>query len=205
MAPEGNGVDQVAVMGHAERKALVGGHEGLGVDDAGFAGCGIADMADRQVAGKALQGAFAEHIGHEAHVFVQHGLFAITGNDPGAFLATMLEGVEAKIDELGGILVAKNATDTAFVAGFIRTIVLENMRVHTSSLQYCQDASKIERHKERFLVPVLLSIQQFSEGYLQPDYRFFFNKISGIIPFNYNSHELDPYQPANTCKHLPLN
>ena len=40
---------------------------------------------------------------------------------------------------------------------------------------------KIERHKEQFLVPVLVSIQSCKEEYLQPDYTFFFKKISGIF------------------------
>jgi len=47
-------------------------------------------------------------------------LGAIGGADAGAFLAAMLEGVEAEVGELGGFGVAVDGDDAAFVVEFVR-------------------------------------------------------------------------------------
>ena len=177
--PQGDGVDQVAVVGDADRQAFVGGHEGLGIDDVRLAGGGIADMTGGQVAGKALQGTFAEDIGNQAHVLVNQNFFAVSGHNAGAFLAAMLEGIQSEIDKLGGVLVAENPTDAAFMPGFYREFTIGLVGVHIHCLQYGQDAPKIERHKGRFLVPVLLSIQPISRSILTTRLHVFFQQNIG--------------------------
>jgi hypothetical protein len=42
---------------------------------------------------------------------------AIAGHDAGAFLASMLEGVEAEVGELGCVLMAEDSANAAFVLG----------------------------------------------------------------------------------------
>jgi hypothetical protein len=168
-------------MGDTQGHSFVVYHKGLGIDDVGLAGGGVADMADGQMSGKALQGFLAENIGNKTHGLVNSDSLAIADYNASAFLAAVLQGVQAEINKFGGILVAENPADAAFMLGFCREFTIRCVRVHSYCLQYCQDASKIERHKEQFLVPVLLLIQLSQEDYLQPDYTFFFNKISGIL------------------------
>ena len=55
-------------------------------------------------------------------------LAPVAGNDPGAFLAAMLEGVESVIGQFGGIGVAKNAEHTAIMFGVILLLFLHRAR-----------------------------------------------------------------------------
>ena len=107
-------------------------------------------MTGGQMAGKALQGAFVEDIGNQSHLLVDQDFFAVTGNNAGTFLAAVLEGVEAKIDELGGILVTENPADTTFMPGFYREFLFRYVRVHIHCLQYCQDAPKNRKAQRTF-------------------------------------------------------
>ena len=88
-----NGVHQVAVMGDSQRHAFVGNHERLGVDDGRFAGGGIADMAHGQMTGESLQVGLCKYLRYQAHILVQGHPATVAGNNPGAFLAPMLQGV----------------------------------------------------------------------------------------------------------------
>ena len=72
VAAQFGGVGDVAVVRH-RHAALVAGHgEGLGVEQHGIAGGGIARVADGQFAGQSLQHRAGEDIGH-----VPHGLVAV--------------------------------------------------------------------------------------------------------------------------------
>ena len=77
-------------------------------------------MTDSQVARETLQNALAKDIGNKSHLLMDDDFFAITGNNSGTFLASVLEGIQAEIGELGGILVAKDSADAAFMPGFYR-------------------------------------------------------------------------------------
>jgi hypothetical protein len=56
---------------------------------------------------------------HETHAPVDAKLFAVAGDDAGAFLAAMLERVKAVVREFGGVGMAKNAEDAAIMFGVI--------------------------------------------------------------------------------------
>jgi hypothetical protein len=76
--------------------------------------------------------------------------FTVSSHNAGAFLAAVLEGVEAKIHELGGILVTENPADTALMPGFYREFLFRYVRVHILCLQYCQDAPKNRKAQRTF-------------------------------------------------------
>lgn len=115
-------------------------------------------MAGGQMAGEPAQVSFVEDVGNQAHVFVNQDFIAVADNDAGAFLTAVLQGVQSEIDQLCSILMTENPADAAFMLGFYREFLFRYVCVHIDCLHYVQDAPKIERHKERFLVPVLLSI-----------------------------------------------
>jgi hypothetical protein len=135
---------------------------------------------------------------------VNQNFFAVSRHNAGAFLAAMLEGIQSEIDKLSGVLVAENPTDAAFMPGFYREFTIGLVGVHVHCLHYGQDAPKIERHKGRFLVPVLLSIQPSQEVYLQPDYTFFFNKISGIVSEYYNKRTRPTFSWQKNVSFKPI-
>ena len=91
-------------------------------------------MPGGQVAGEFLQGTLVEHVGDQAHFLVDGHLAAIAGDDAGAFLAAVLQGVEPEVDELGGVLVAEHAADAAFVAGSGGKVGVGRVRVHVHCL-----------------------------------------------------------------------
>ena len=75
-------------------------------------------MADGQVAGEPAQGGLVEDVGDQAHGLVDDHLAAVAGDYAGTLLATVLQGVEAKVDQFGRILVAEDPADAAFMFGF---------------------------------------------------------------------------------------
>jgi len=75
-------------------------------------------MTDSQVAWETLQDAFAEDIGNQAHLLVDDDLLTVSGDNARTFLAAVLQGVQAKINELGGVLMAEDSADAAFMPGF---------------------------------------------------------------------------------------
>jgi hypothetical protein len=89
--------------------------ERLGVAQVGRAGGRIAGVADGHVAREFAQDFGVENLGDQAHAFVVVELIAFTGDDPGAFLAAMLQGVEAVIGEFRGVWMAKDAEDAAIM------------------------------------------------------------------------------------------
>ena len=68
----------------------------LGVQQHGIAGGGIAGMADGEFAGQAAEHFRRENIGHVAHALVAMNVAAVAGGDAGAFLAAMLQRVQAR-------------------------------------------------------------------------------------------------------------
>jgi hypothetical protein len=77
-------------------------------------------MPDGQVARETLQDPFAEDIGNQPHLLMNDNLFAVTSNNSSALLASMLQSVQTEIGKLGGILVAVDSADAAFMPGFCR-------------------------------------------------------------------------------------
>jgi hypothetical protein len=60
-----------------------------------------------------------ENLRHEAHAMVLEKFPLVAGDDPGAFLAAMLQRVEAVVGELGSIGMSKNAEHAAIMFGVI--------------------------------------------------------------------------------------
>ena len=100
-------VDEVAVVGDGDE--ALGGFDadGLGVEERGVAGGGVARVADGHVALEACARTSSVKISDdEAHAFDVGEMGAVGGGDAGGFLTAMLEGVEAEIDLAGGVGVA---------------------------------------------------------------------------------------------------
>ncbi len=90
--------------------------ERLDVVDAAGTGSGIAHMADRPVSLQTFDFAFvAEHLGQQTRAAMTDEMTVIVGDNAGAFLTTMLQRVQAEVGESGGVRVAPNAENTAFL------------------------------------------------------------------------------------------
>ena len=76
-------------------------------------------MSYRKVAFKAIEDIFGEYFRYQPHGFMLRCLAAVRGYNAGAFLSTMLQGIESEIGESGSIRVAKNTTDSTFIFGAI--------------------------------------------------------------------------------------
>ncbi len=73
-----------------------------------------------------------ENLRDKAHAFEVAKLFAVGRDDPGAFLAAMLQRVEAIIRELGRVGMAKNAEHTAIMFGIILLLLLHKRSAQAS-------------------------------------------------------------------------
>ena len=108
-------VDEVAVVAQGQRPAAGGEDDRLGVDQQRGAGRGVADVADRRLAGKAREPGLVEDVGDVAHLPLDVDLAVVERGDAGRLLAPVLEGVETEVGEVGGILRIADAEDAAFV------------------------------------------------------------------------------------------
>ncbi len=103
-------------MGDREAAAVEFGKERLHVAQDGAAGRRVADMPDRREAFEPLDGrAVGERIADEAELAFEVEDMAVVGDDAGRFLAAMLEGVQAEGRDGGGIGMAEDAEDAAFL------------------------------------------------------------------------------------------
>ncbi len=78
-------------------------------------------MADRDVATQRREVGFREHLGDQAHVFVDDDLRAVTDRDAGRFLPAMLQGIDAEIGQLGDLFPRRPDAEDA--AGVLRTSI----------------------------------------------------------------------------------
>ena len=114
------GIDQVAVVGHGIGAAPVLHHKGLGIDQGGVAGGGVADMADGAAAPALdfLQAFGIENIVYQPHTLVRVDPVLFPGNgNPCTFLAPVLQGIKAEIGQLGRLGVPVDAEHTTFISG----------------------------------------------------------------------------------------
>ena len=96
------------------------GVERLDVPQDGVAGGGVTVVAEGAAAGEAGDDAsFAEVLADEAEAAVLVEVLAVMGDDPGGFLAAVLEGVQAEGGEGGGVGVVPDAEDAAFLVHFV--------------------------------------------------------------------------------------
>jgi hypothetical protein len=104
------GVDQVAVVGDGDRAARVVEQERLGVAQLGAAGGRVAGVADGRAPGQAGQGLLVEDVGDQAHADVAAQAL-VAGDQPGGLLAAVLQGVQAQVGQVGGLVVTMDAED----------------------------------------------------------------------------------------------
>ena len=110
-------VGQIAVMADGEAERIELGEQRLHVAQQGLAGGRIADMADRRHAGQAVDDlALRKVVADQAETPLGMEPVAVEGDDAGGFLAAMLERMQAERGDGGGVGMAENAEDPAFLA-----------------------------------------------------------------------------------------
>ena len=115
-------------MGDREAAAGELGEERLDVAEAGAAGGGIADMADRRRARQlAHHLVLAKDPGDMAGAAMAVEYPAVIAGDPGRFLAAMLERVQPERDERRGAVRAPQAEHAAFLAELVRAFWVEGV------------------------------------------------------------------------------
>jgi hypothetical protein len=117
--------------------------EGLGVFELRRAGGGIAGVADGHVADEMVEDFAVENLRDEAHAAVGAEIFAVAGDDAGAFLAAMLEGVEAVVCQFSRVGVPENAEDTAVMFGIY---------LHRAVAQFSQRKTGSATKTENFIM-----------------------------------------------------
>ena len=117
LAAQREAVGQVAVVADGEAAAVELGEQRLHVAQDGLAGGRIAHMADRRHAGQAVDHlAAGEVVADEAHAALGMEALAVEGDDAGGLLAAVLQGVQAERGDGGGVGMAEDAEDAAFLA-----------------------------------------------------------------------------------------
>ena len=124
-------------------------------------------MPHSQVAGQVLQAVFSKDIRYQPHIFMYFQSFAITSNNASTFLPPMLQGIEAKIDQLGRIFMAKNAANAAFMFWAEPLRGVYGLCVHGNNPNLHR-TRKNERHKE-FFPCALCSVATKVEKHYEPD------------------------------------
>jgi hypothetical protein len=110
-------IGQVAVVPNGKAAGVEVGEQRLHVAQDDVAGGGIAVVADGHAPFQALDDAcLAEVVADETQAAFLIEAGAVIGDDAAAFLATMLKGVHAKCGDRGGVVMAKDAKDPAFLA-----------------------------------------------------------------------------------------
>ena len=104
-------------MADREAAGIEFGEQRLHVAQDGGAGRGVADMADGEVAGQALDHlAAGEGVADQAEPPLRVKPGAVEGDDAGGLLAAMLQGVQPERGDGGGFRVAEDAEHAAFLA-----------------------------------------------------------------------------------------
>ena len=115
LAAQGQPVGEIAVVADREAAGIELGEQRLHVAQDGPAGGGIADMADRGVAGQALDHlAAGEGVADQAEPALGMEALAVEGDDAGGLLAAMLQSVQAERRDGGGVGMAEDAEHAAF-------------------------------------------------------------------------------------------
>ena len=118
---EAIGVYERAVVCDGDGALVEVGHDGLDVLDARASGSGVAVVAYGVGAGQAPEAFLAEDVRHEAHALFRVEVLAVAACDARAFLAAVLEGVEAQVHEVGGLGMPVDTEDPAL---FLELVLL---------------------------------------------------------------------------------
>src|SRR5260370_15867846 len=114
------GVGEVAVVADGEPAELEIGEQRLHVAQRHLAGRGIAHMAEGGMTEEPADDFLrAEILADMTHAAMGMELLAVIGHDPGGFLAAMLERVQAERNQRGGVGMAVNPEDAAFLAQMV--------------------------------------------------------------------------------------
>lgn len=109
------GIGKISVMRDGDLAFGAIDRERLGVAQMRRTGGGIARVADGEGAFELLQDARIKYLRDQPHAFVGAEIDAVRGHYPGAFLPSMLQGIQAVIRQFRGIRVTENAEDTAIM------------------------------------------------------------------------------------------
>ena len=85
-------------------------------------------MPHRQMAGQPAQALLGEDLRHQPHALVLAYPLAVGGDNPGALLAAVLEGVESEICQFGRVRVSEYTTDTTLFAWPQVVLILRHSR-----------------------------------------------------------------------------
>ncbi len=113
--PDLPGVHEVAVMRQGEGTPPGVEDDRLGVQEQRGARRRVPDVADGRPAREAGEPRAVEDVGDVAHLALDVDLAAVERGDPGRLLAAVLEGVEAEVREIGGVVRVADAEDTALI------------------------------------------------------------------------------------------
>ncbi|MEY9493929.1 hypothetical protein ABIE93_005136 [Bradyrhizobium elkanii] len=142
LAAQGQAIGEVAVVADRKPAGAELGKQRLHVAQDGAAGGGVADMADRGVAGQALDHlAAGEGVADQAEAAFTVEAAAVEGDDAGSFLAAVLQGVQAKCGDRGGLGMAEDAEHAAFLA---ERVAIEIGVISERVLQF--DRAEVEIH-----------------------------------------------------------
>ena len=112
-------VDQIAVVRKGEiAKGEIDG-EGLHVLEILASRGRVPVMPDGHRPGQIPKHRVVVDIRYEAHAFMDMELFAVAGNDPGSFLAAMLQSIEAKVRQIRRFFVSIDPEDGALVVKLV--------------------------------------------------------------------------------------
>jgi hypothetical protein len=117
LAAQRQPVGEVAVVADRETAGVEFGEQRLDIAQDGAAGRGVAGVADGGIAGQAFDHfAAGKGVADEAEPAFGMKPGAIKGDDAGGFLAAMLQGVQSKRGDGGGVGMAEDAEHPAFLA-----------------------------------------------------------------------------------------
>ncbi|CAL1352484.1 unnamed protein product [Linum trigynum] len=117
-------IHQITIVRDPNKPESIPGDKGLHVFQHGSSGGGIPNMADGQIAGQLIDFGLVKHIGDQPNTSNRLKNLVLYRYDAGAFLAAMLEGVEAQVAEPGGFWVAVDAHHAALLAGLVVEFVV---------------------------------------------------------------------------------
>ena len=104
LLPQGQGIAQIAVMGHRQLALQMVDLDGLAVAQIVAAGGAVADMSDSNLAvGKLPHFFLGKDFADKAESFVGSEHPILIDHDPAALLPTVLVGIKAVIDKAGHI------------------------------------------------------------------------------------------------------
>jgi hypothetical protein len=127
---QGLRIGEVAVVAQSQSFAPEGDQKRLDVGHRAGPRGAVARVADGCVPRQIAQyEGIGEDVADFAHPLAGEQFLAVGGDDPGRFLAAMLQGMKPEVGEFGGLWVAENGEHPAgFAAQFNRHVSLRNER-----------------------------------------------------------------------------